>query len=212
MGPKDINIIQTNSDVLSVSETGELSDNEKMRYLIENKVLKIKFWKSEYSATVEKNTKEITVEIPANVSLSVSTISGNLKSTGFTVNELEFKSTSGDIYAGDVVANSVKIGTVSGNTRFESLKTESIKSSSTSGNLNAKIIDVSSIDFDTVSGDMNLNLKKNTGFILKYMTVRGDLVCNEAYEKNGYTYSYLDQKIEMSADSTSGDITIGFYD
>lgn len=195
-GPQNINIIQSEADVLSVNETGELNDDEKMHYLIENGVLKIKFWKSDLAATIEKDTKEITVEIPKDISIKVSTISGNLISKGFVVDELVFKSTSGDIYIDSLVANKVDIGTVSGKTRFDILLSNTLKVESTSGNVNLKVVDIKSIDYTTVSGDLNLKMKKNIGFLLEYSTVSGKLNCQEDYNKNGGIYSYGDERFK----------------
>ena len=97
-GPRDITIIQSDSDQLKVEETGNIEeDDEKLHYLIENKVLKIQFWKSLKKAVIKKNTKDIVVEIPYNVYLKISSISGDLKADKLVVDFLEYHSTSGDI-------------------------------------------------------------------------------------------------------------------
>ncbi len=55
-------------------------------------------------------------------------------------------------------------------------------------------------------------MKKNIGFLLEYSTVSGKLNCQEDYNKNGGIYSYGDEMVKLDVGSTSGDITIAFYE
>ena len=167
----NIMIIPSHSDKLTVTEIEDnLDDDMKMRTLIDEDTLKIKFCKSGFSASIFKSPdKRLSVEIPEGVSLTVSSVSGAIKlgmetdsipaeAELFNLSEINLKTISGDIAVTSLL-NKIKcdnatVSTVSGDVDVISLYCSEIDRDNNAD---------SSIKVDSVSGNVRLagNFNKN---------------------------------------------------
>lgn len=116
----DINLVQGSESTLSVSESGEnLSNEQKMHYLISGNTLKIKFWKSRYSdKNVKEKDKNLTVEVPDGAELYVATVSGKIKSNYLLASSVKVESVSAEVNLVVVDCNDIDVESVSGNVKI----------------------------------------------------------------------------------------------
>jgi DUF4097 and DUF4098 domain-containing protein YvlB len=90
--------------------------------------------------------------------LTASSVSGNVRATGFRARSLEANSVSGSIFLTDVVCDRVGVQSISGNVEF-------------SGNFNRN----GRYDFNSHSGDVRLGLSDMTGFQFTANTFSGSV-------------------------------------
>ncbi len=179
-----IEIIQKDGEMFSVSESGTvLSEEESLHYLIKDGTLFIKFCESGYDYTGKTGDKNLRLEIPAGINLSVSSVSSSLTAYSLCVKELSVSSVSGTVEAGTVDSvGDVYLSTVSGDFSFTFIDSESIAFSSTSGSISVGEADAERVSFSTLSGTVTLKKaefdygKISTSSGSKYLS---DVECEE---------------------------------
>lgn len=133
-------IKQSDKATLQVEETGELTPEQQLHYLLEDGVLKIQYCASGYTGTFPVKGKELTVEIPEGIDLSVDSVSG-------------------DVILGDGTFGELRLDTISGSIRGDKLScTKRMKADTTSGSVRIGWLETLEADAETTSGDIDLCL------------------------------------------------------
>ena len=211
-------IISSENGQLSVSESGtDLTENQKMRYLISNGKLTVKFWKSRYDGNVKDGDKNLTVYLPKDVDLKINGVSCKISINDGSLDELEVSSVSGAIVMGNVeIKNDLSLSAVSGSILAEEIKAHSLEVSCTSGNVNVKKLNVEDeIEFSAMSGNVDIGLVKARA--LEISTMSGDVIIRNIGNYNiptqnikadiftdGYTQG--DQNLLVEITTMSGDV------
>lgn len=190
-----IYIQQSDKATLQVEETGELTEEQQLHYLLEDGVLKIQYCASGYTGTFPVKGKELTVEIPQDMDLSVDSVSGNVILGDGTFGELKLDTTSGKIEFGTVSAEVCRLDTVSGSIRGEKLScTKRLKADTTSGSVQVDWLETPEADVETTSGDVDLCLY---GQEAEIGTTSGSITLK------------LEKGKRAEVESTSGSVTLG---
>lgn len=197
----DVTIIESDKAELSVSEDeSNLTTNQKLRYLIEGRTLIIQFWKSNYSGkgNVSKHRKDLTVEIPRNITLEIDQVSGNIESNMLNLKSLDIDIVSGNTRIDTLNVNDLNIENVSGNINIKSINAVDIDIDTVSGNVNLGIVSGKWVEIDSVSGDITLSLS-GIGASINFNSVSG-------HYKNDAKYG--DGSCKIDVDTTSGDLIV----
>lgn len=155
-----VTLKESKENTLSVSETGSLSEKQQLHWLLEDGVLYIRFCASGYVGAFPPNSKDLTVELPAGVTLTVDSVSGSIEVGSHTLEEAELSTVSGSIRGKGIEAKEIQLKSISGSIRLDSLKAqEEVQLESTSGSIETETLEAPEIEVDTVSGSVRLGLK-----------------------------------------------------
>ena len=201
---------------LSVNETTDgLTQDQQMRWWLDGSTLRIQYWKSGYTGTLNNKVKRIEVEIPKDISLTVKVTSGELKAGNHQLKDVKITATSGDIQLGAINADDMEIqatsgtiqtgavrvqkqfkaGCTSGTIKLENAMAEKITLDMTSGSITSGPIDASaSLTANCTSGKLKLNAVKTPSAALN--TTSGDIDLG------------VYQCGEVKISTTSGDVTL----
>ena len=202
--------------LLSVNETTEgLTQEQQMRWWLDGSTLRIQFWKSGYTGTLNNREKRVEVEIPKDISLTVNVTSGEIKAGdhqlkgvkvsatsgsirlgAVNADDLEILATSGKIQSGPLrVQKRIKAECTSGSMELENAMAEKIELEMTSGSIFSGPIDASaSLAVNATSGDLKLDAVRTESAAVK--TTSGDISLG------------VYQCGEVKVSSTSGDVTV----
>ncbi|MBQ9730951.1 MAG: DUF4097 family beta strand repeat protein [Bacilli bacterium] len=216
---------------------GDLEDQYKLRYYVEDKTLYIKYAQSgKYTWNpVEKDlhinfSKEDSLIRDFNISL----ISADLFMNGVSVREMDLVTVSGDIelknskisnkidiesVSGNVEveleqnAEKVIINTVSGDVKVTSFLLEKLSINTVSGDVEYFMnkFDTTGpkkLEIETVSGDVNLYLKEATNATIDFETTSGMFLCQLDEKLNNGKYVLGNGNDLYDIETTSGDFII----
>lgn len=229
---------ETKSSSLKVRENSEsLPNSEQVHYLIDGNTLMIKYCESGYSGNIDPKYKNLTVEIPAGISITINSVSADVEAEKLTQNEIKAKNVSGRIEIGSLKAFDADIESVSGNINIESSSAENtLKFYSVSGEISAANINSPDIDIESVSGDItaemtysakvrittvsasvDLTIPKSNGAEINFTTTSGKLSTKLDNTKKNNVYTFAAEKTpddpegkasRITVDTVSGDLTV----
>lgn len=223
-----INVVRKAGDTLQVSETGELTEAQKLHWLLRDGVLKIQYCASDFSGQMPPKSKELTLEIPEGIDLSIDSVSGDVLLGDGTFGELELDATSGKIDFGTVQAQKCRLDTVSGgiqgdkllcgkscrvdsisgNVQIDWLEAPETKAETVSGNIRLTLALGQEADISSTSGSVILKLGETLGgATVEFDTVSGSLHA-DGYRMEGGRYIFGGGSCEIEAETTSGSLTI----
>lgn len=187
--------------------SSSLSEDDKMRYFVDNGTLKIRFRKSYMGFGLLKSlNKAIVLRIPVSMEdglneFKIDNVSSSINIEALITDNLTIDSVSGEISIRNLLAKELDIETVSGTVNV-SAKSEILNIETVSGTLNAVIdsalikkVNVDSVsgdafldlgscpedlDMESVSGNAHITIPENKGFEVKYDTVSGKFKCDFA--------------------------------
>lgn len=231
----EVNIEVWDGDEISVSEAGNTNGDEeqKVHSAIIDGTLMIKFAASGKIKT-NMSGKQLTVKVPAKAKLSVTevdavsadvsigaglgsdvlsveSVSGGITVKKFSGSEIDVGSTSGNIKIDSASVVKAEVGSVSGDVRINDSDVVSLDVETVSGEIYysaASAKTMKSIDAESVSGDIKILLPEDAGFEAKLSSVSGDFDTDFACVRKDKTYTCGDGGIKISADTTSGDLTV----
>ncbi|MGN1123107.1 MAG: DUF4097 family beta strand repeat-containing protein [Eubacterium sp.] len=196
---EEINASYYDGNTISFKESGSIkNDSYKMRYIVEDNELKLKYCQSGLNIPGNFSGKELTLLIPQDMPLS----------------SLDIDNVSSDITVNDISASKLSCDTVSGNASingsFSFLEFDSV-----SGEINAASeIPIVSIDASTISGGCCVTVPSQTGgFNLDYETVSGRINLTDFYPSASKLKGEGEQIIgdgstAIDFESISGDLVI----
>lgn len=195
----DITIVESDKAELSVTEDESgLKNNQKLRYLIEGRTLKIQFWKAYYKSNLSNRKKNLTIEIPQNIALEINQVSGNIESDKLTLRSLDIEIVSGNTNIDSLKTGELNIDTVSGRVNINSVNATYIEVDTVSGNVKMGLFSATEVEINSVSGDVSLKLN-GLGATIDFNSVSGHYR-NEA--------KYGDGSCSIEVDTTSGDLHV----
>lgn len=203
-----VTVKQYNGTAVKVEETAdkEIEEGLKLRYLVDNGKLTVQF-ATNGRHDIRGLNKKLTVLVPVELTLdklNIESISGNIE-TQVLVNEINVDSVSGNVWASNVIQGAT-VNTVSG--KITVAGGSVIQADSVSGNIELALGNVTTVKATTVSGNIKLVLAESLGFKLTFDTVSGNFNYDLEMKKNGNTYTRLGGDAAITAETTSGNLTI----
>ena len=211
-----INIEAYDGEDTVISETEVAEKENKLRWRVEDGVLKIQQMAAGMRFGLKQTPKKtLTVKIPSNVAeglkaVTSDSVSAEVTITGISASDkIEIDTVSGGANLKNIKTEKLDIDTVSGNIKAAGEFTE-LESDSVSGDVTvSSATPLKKLDCDSTSGNIRLTIPKNSGFTLKADTVSGDISCGlptVSESKNRRVCG--DGSADFETDTVSGDLII----
>ncbi len=211
-----INIEAYDGEDTVISETEVAEKENKLRWRVEDGVLKIQQMAAGMRFGLKKTPKKtLTVKIPSNVAeglknVTSDSVSAEVTITGISASgKIEIDTVSGGADLKNIKTEKLDIDTVSGSIKAAGEFTE-LESDSVSGDVTvSSATPLKKLDCDSTSGNIRLTIPKNSGFTLKADTVSGDISCGlptVSESKNRRICG--DGSADFETDTVSGDLII----
>ena len=211
-----INIEAYDGEDTVISETEVAEKENKLRWRVEDDVLKIQQMAAGMRFGLKQTPKKtLTVKIPSNVAeglkaVTSDSVSAEVTITGISASDkIEIDTVSGGANLKNIKTEKLDIDTVSGSIKAAGEFTE-LESDSVSGDVTvSSATPLKKLDCDSTSGNIRLTIPKNSGFTLKADTVSGDISCGlptVSESKNRRVCG--DGSADFETDTVSGDLII----
>ena len=172
----EIKIVKSSASSVSVCESGDadLPEEKRVHTYLEGDVLKIQFWKSGLSSSVDSDKKHLTVELPDGVDIKINNTSAVISAEALNTDNVEIITASGGISVGNISSCNVRVVSTSGGISIESISSDDANIISTSGRIQIENADIADVfDCGSVSGSVNVgsvkapqvNISSNSGSI-----------------------------------------------
>ena len=211
-----INIEAYDGEDTVISETEVAEKENKLRWRVEDGVLKIQQMAAGMRFGLKKTPKKtLTVKIPSNVAeglkaVTSDSVSAEVTITGISASDkIEIDTVSGGADLKNIKTEKLDIDTVSGSIKAAGEFTE-LESDSVSGDVTvSSATPLKKLDCDSTSGNIRLTIPKNSGFTLKADTVSGDISCGlPAVSESKNRRVCGDGSADFETDTVSGDLII----
>ena len=211
-----INIESYDGEDTVISETEVAEEENKLRWRVEDGVLKIQQMAAGMRFGLRKTPKKtLTVKIPSSAaeklkSVNTDSVSAEVNIIGVAASgKIEIDTVSGGANLKNIKTEKLDIDTVSGSIKAAGEFTE-LESDSVSGDVTvSSVTPLKKLDCDSTSGNIRLTIPKNSGFTLKADTVSGDISCGlptVSESKNRRVCG--DGSADFETDTVSGDLII----
>lgn len=211
-----INIEAYDGEDTVISETEVAEKENKLRWRVEDGVLKIQQMAAGIRFGLKKTPKKtLTVKIPSSAaeklkSVNTDSVSAEVNIIGVAASDkIEIDTVSGSAELKNIKTAKLDIDTVSGEVNAEGEISE-LESDSVSGDITvSSAVPLEKLDCDSTSGNIRLTIPKNSGFTLKADTVSGDISCGlptVSESKNRRVCG--DGSADFETDTVSGDLII----
>ena len=211
-----INIESYDGEDTVISETEVAEEENKLRWRVEDGVLKIQQMAAGMRFGLKKTPKKtLTVKIPSSAaeklkSVNTDSVSAEVNIIGVAASgKIEIDTVSGGANLKNIKTEKLDIDTVSGSIKAAGEFTE-LESDSVSGDVTvSSAIPLKKLDCDSTSGNIRLTIPKNSGFTLKADTVSGNISCGlptVSESKNRRVCG--DGSADFETDTVSGDLII----
>ena len=211
-----INIEAYDGEDTVISETEVAEKENKLRWRVEDGVLKIQQMAAGMRFGLKKTPKKtLTVKIPSNVAeglkaVTSDSVSAEVTITGISASDkIEIDTVSGGANLKNIKTEKLDIDTVSGSIKAAGEFTE-LESDSVSGDVTvSSATPLKKLDCDSTSGNIRLTIPKNSGFTLKADTVSGDISCGlPTVSESKNRRDCGDGSADFETDTVSGDLII----
>lgn len=154
----EIKIVKSSASQISVCESGDadLPEEKRVHTYLDGDVLKIQFWKSGLSSSVDSDKKHLTVEVPDGVDIKINNTSSVISAEDLNTKNVEIDSVSGAVNIGSISSENTTLISTSGAIHADSISSNNIKVVSTSGSIRAGSISSSDASFSTTSGAIHI--------------------------------------------------------
>ena len=211
-----INIESYDGEDTVISETEVAEKENKLRWRVEDGVLKIQQMAAGIRFGLKKTPKKtLTVKIPSSAaeklkSVNTDSVSAEVNIIGVAASgKIEIDTVSGSAELKNIKTARLDIDTVSGEVNAEGEISE-LESDSVSGDITvSSAVSLEKLDCDSTSGNIRLTIPKDSGFTLKADTVSGDISCGlptVSESKNRRVCG--DGSADFETDTVSGDLII----
>ena len=211
-----INIEAYDGEDTVISETEVEEKENKLRWRVEDGVLKIQQMAAGMRFGLKKTPKKtLTVKIPSSAaeklkSVNTDSVSAEVNIIGVAASDkIEIDTVSGGADLKNIRTEKLDIDTVSGSIKAAGEFTE-LESDSVSGDVTvSSATPLKKLDCDSTSGNIRLTIPKNSGFTLKADTVSGDISCGlPAVSESKNRRVCGDGSADFETDTVSGDLII----
>ncbi len=222
-----IDLIEKNSAELFVSDSADNRSQEaQLHSLLRDGILTIHYCASDYRGEMQSEWKQLTIEIPCGIELTIENVSAPIQAAALTTPQLHIATVSGDISIDSLVGENAEFDTVSGNIEVDTANVKTVSLNSVSGNFDWERLTVDQLTADTVSGDLDFEFIScreaalNTisgetdltlpaqGGTVRFDTASGAFITQRAYQKQDHFYGFGPADCKISVSSTSGDLEI----
>ena len=222
----EVELIESEQAELKVSESGTLSGESAMHYLLDNGTLRIRFCGSGARITVDPDEKRLTLEVPRGIALSIhgtaapitaesldqqsiliSSHSGSIGLGQIKAETVDLSSSAGSIRAEGVQAQSLQCGASSGSVRLAGVAAEELKLKTSSGSVRLALTAPTQAAIITGSGGVTLSLPRG-GAQLSYTSGSGSLRSGVAFQRLGDLYVFGEGESSITVESSSGSLEI----
>lgn len=149
----NVTVVEEDGEELTVSESkNNLTEEQKMRYLITNGVLNIQFCKSGYNGDFKGVEKNLTVKIPKGIEVDIETLSANINLKDANLLELDLEASSGKIEVKNVVVQKE----LSAKSSSGQINISKVEAESSSGKITMHKANAPSMDIESTSGTITL--------------------------------------------------------
>lgn len=211
-----INIEAYDGEDTVISETEVAEKENKLRWRVEDGVLKIQQMAAGMRFGLKQTPKKtLTVKIPSNVAEGLKAVTSDSVSAEVTItsisasDKIEIDTISGGANLKNIKTEKLDIDTVSGSIKAAGEFTE-LESDSVSGDVTvSSATPLKKLDCDSTSGNIRLTIPKNSGFTLKADTVSGDISCGlPTVSESNNRRVCGDGSADFETDTVSGDLII----
>lgn len=211
-----INIESYDGEDTVISETEVAEKENKLRWRVEDGVLKIQQMAAGMRFGLKKTPKKtLTVKIPSSAaeklkSVNTDSVSAEVNIIGVAASgKIEIDTVSGSAEMKNIKTARLDIDTVSGEVNAEGEISE-LESDSVSGDITvSSAVPLEKLDCDSTSGNIRLTIPKNSSFTLKADTVSGDISCGlPAVSESKNRRVCGDGSADFETDTVSGDLII----
>lgn len=204
-----IDLIEKNSAELSVSDSADNRSQEaQLHSLLRDGILTIHYCASDYRGEMQSEWKQLTIEIPSGIELTIENVSAPIQAAALTTPQLHIATVSGDISIDSLVGENAEFDTVSGNIEVDTANVKTVSLNSVSGNFDWERLTVDQLTADTVSGDLDFEFIScreaalNTisgetdltlpaqGGTVRFDTASGAFITQRAYQKQDHFYGF----------------------
>lgn len=205
-----ITLVESEKDVLNVTEnSSELNPSEQVHYLIEQGKLTLHYAKSGYFGKINTQYKELVVEVPKNITISINTVSASVYSENLETAKLDIDGVSADVKIDVLKSNRVNIDTVSGNVTIRNLEAMNLDVDTVSGQIMLNIATKLTGDINTISGNVHIGILNDLGFKIEFDSISGEFHSTLPYTNNENVYqANSSSEIDLEIDSTSGNVYV----
>lgn len=195
--------------------SSNLSEDNKMRYLVENGTLKIKFKKPNKGIFSFNNSlnKTLVIRMPLSEENSLKefildVVSASVEIEALKADNVSIEAVSGYITIKNLISDKLDVETVSGDMNVHA-NVNSVDVESVSGDL---VLDLENcprgIDAEAVSGRVDIFLPENDGFTVRYDSVSGKFKCDFEVSITKKEAVYKNGKAKFDIETVSGGINV----
>lgn len=205
-----ITIIESDNDTLSVTENSvKLPKDQQVHWLLDNGKLTIHYAKSGCLATIDDRYKDLIIEIPKGVELSINTVSADICSKNVSPSKLDINSVSADLHIDELKTSDFSIDIVSGNVNISKIDADNFTLDTVSGMVNIEFTSKISGKINSVSGNVHIVIPKAFGFVIDFDSISGDFISDIPYARNENVYragTTIDVHLEIDTTSANAKI------
>ncbi len=200
-----------------IEESGAavLSEENKLRTLYENGVLKIKFQKSGCKRGINHAEKHLKITLSATETLSelqIHSASAAVFVSDISAQKLQIETASGNAELNNCEAKNLAIETASGAVSLKNLAGNTAKINTASGNVEICDFTFPDTDVQTASGNVALDSgdfeKSQNGARIIFNTASGKITAKDGYIPDNGAYLYGNGARRIAVETASGSITI----
>jgi len=208
-----ITLVETGEDILRVTENSEnLTEDEKVHYLIENGKMSIQYAKAGYSQKIDEKYKEIVIEVPKKVKITIHTMNTNIEGDILQPSELEIIGVSTNIHIHQLYANVLNTNFVSGEIQISNLLTGKLNVMTTSAKIDIGIIGSINGEIHTDSGDVHLKVKEDLGVKIDFTSMVGHFNSLLPFTNIDSVHQLnSSSEVFIKMNSTSGNMNVEVY-
>ncbi len=205
----DIKVVQKDGGTLNVSETDRgLKRKQRLHWYKDGSKLIIRYCRSGYRGRIPAGTKDLSVEVPEGIDLTINTVSGNVSLPGtHRYGKVSISSVSGNVDCDTIHADKVDIETVSGECVLDSCSLDKLEAKSVSGNVTAGLAECDKAKIGTVSGEVTLTELPDGGAEIDYDHASGGLNA-DGYTNEDGKLVFGQGKCEIEVETMSGGLTV----
>ncbi len=209
-----ITLVETGEDILKVTENSKkLDEDEKVHYLIENGKMILHYAQSGYSKEINEKYKEIVIEVPKKIKISIHTVNANVEGNILQPSELEIDGVTTNMHINQLYTNVLNVNFVSGEIQISNLLTGKLNVKTINAKIDIGVIGSVNGEIHTDSGDVYLKVKEDLGVKAEFTSISGHFNSSLPFINIDSVYqlnSSGDVFIKMN--STSGNINVEVYE
>lgn len=167
---------------------------------------------SGYANEIDEKYKEIVIEVPKKVKISIHTVDASVEGDILQPSELEIDSVTTNIHINQLHANVLNVNSVSGVLRISNALTSKLNIKTTSAKIDIGVIGSMNGEIHTNSGDVYLKVKEDLGVRVDFRSISGQFNSSLPFTNIDSVYQLQSSSdVFVKMDSISGNINVEVY-